>query len=116
MDAGSDHLLDGVIPAVARISILALGTDVPDLVLYLMGGTPQLALPVVVADLAAGRRRPYRAGDELQQLGLPGAVRTCQHPPLAGTDGPAHILENPPPVAIEAHAVQAHCDVTGMPG
>src|SRR6185437_3245337 len=114
VDTGCHHLFDGVVPAVARVFVLTLRPDVSDLVLYLLWGAPHLTFPAIVTHLAADGRGPHRAGNQLQQLGFAGAVRTGQHPSLAGTDGPTHILEHPPRVPIEAHTVQSHLDVTGI--
>src|SRR5690348_14655684 len=114
MNARCHDLLDRMVPAVARVPVLTLRPDVFDLVLHLLRGAPQLALPAVVAYLAAGRCGPNGARDELQQLGFPGTIRTGQHPSLTGTNGPAHIIEHSPPATIQADVFESHLDVSGI--
>src|SRR6185437_3864145 len=111
VDTRSHDLLDGVIPAVTGVFVLTLRPDVSDLVLYLIRGPPGLSLPAVVARLMPGRRRPHGSGNELEELSLAGAIRAGQHPPLAGADGPAHLLEHLPSVALEANLLEMRLDV-----
>src|SRR5215469_17487004 len=110
VDTRCHDLIDGVIPALAGVFVLTFRPDVSDLILYPLRGAPSLALPAVMAHITAARRGPHRAGDELQQLGFPGAVGAGQHPSLSGTDGPGHMVEYSPLASNEVHAFQAYLD------
>src|SRR5579883_713840 len=116
VDARGDDLLDRMVPPVARILVLALRSDVSDLVLHLVWCTPDIPLPTILARPVAWGRRPYGAGDELQELRLSGTVRSGQHPALARADRPAHPLEDSAPIALEAHPPEPYFDVTGLLG
>ena len=100
-EPGRHDLRDGQVPAVTHIFILALRTDVRDLLLV------QAAMPA----LAACRRRPHIAAEHFQQERLARAVRTDQRPALASTQGEIDLVEHD--VAVEDQRATRQLDERG---
>src|SRR5205807_4291669 len=93
IQAGPDDTLDRHVPAVALVLVLALGSEIGDLLLHLGGGAAAFAAEEVMADRARRGRGPDSARDELQQLRLSGPVGASQHPAFPGPNGPADVLQ-----------------------
>ena len=92
------------VPVVVFVAVLALGTDVGDLVGDAGGRVEGFALPAVTAQLAACGFGPHAARDQFEQLGLAGAVAADQQPALPGLNAPVHVAQHRALAAIEIDA------------
>src|SRR5690349_5219532 len=105
MQARADHLARTKIPLVMFVAVLALGTDVGNLLGY-TGRCIEGLAEQPVATRAAIRLRPDRAGDGLEQPGLARAIATDQQPTLSGPDAPRDVAQHGTAAAIEIDAVE----------
>src|SRR5690349_21846187 len=110
MQPGAHHFAYAEVPLVMFVAVLALGTDIGDLLGHSRGSFEDFPAQSVPTRAAIGLG-PDGAGDELEQLRLAGAVAADQQPALPGPDPPRHPAQHGPVTAIEIDAVEGDGDV-----
>src|ERR1700682_3964104 len=111
IQARADDALDRQVPAVALILVLSLRSEIRDFVLDSRGRAAELPAQEVVARRARRRCGPHDAGNEFQQLRLAGPVGAGQHPAFPWPYGPADVLEDVAPAAVQTEVREAHFEV-----
>ena len=96
MKAASDDLRERVVPAVAPVAVLRLGAHVGDARLDLH--EIEIIAPGIepASALAPRRRGPADTGQQLDQLGLAGAVGPNHQALVAGLDAQGGAIDGPP--------------------
>src|SRR5688572_24355692 len=92
----ADDLLDAMIPVVTFVFVLTFRADVGDLFFDAVKCLADFPAPSIAARLAAGRCRPYGAGQEFKQLCLARTVAAEEHPTFAGPDAPVNPAQHRP--------------------